>query len=242
MSLKRFALFSTLLLSGFAFPRDRALAQELVHFSGKEEPGTIVVRVSERRLYFILGEGRALRYPVGVGRSGKQWFGSTQIVSKRIRPAWSPPAEIRGDRPAWIIPAGAPNNPMGAAALVLADNELAIHGTNNPSSIGGFVSWGCVRMNNQHIMDLYNRVSVGTRVVFGDPPRRELAKPATQPPSSIAQGTVASVKTAPVRKGDEAEAVKEMHAVAGPTYSLPATPAEPSKMQPASPPQLDIFN
>jgi hypothetical protein len=242
MLLKRFALFCTLLLAGFAFPSDRALAQEVVHFSGKEEPGTIVVRVSERRLYFILGEGRALRYPVGVGRSGKQWFGSTHIVSKRIRPAWSPPAEIRGNRPAWIVPAGAPNNPMGAAALVLADNELAIHGTNNPGSIGGFVSWGCVRMNNQHIMDLYNRVSVSTRVVFSDPPRKEIAKAVTQPPSSVAQGGVASVKPATVRKGEEAEAVKEMHAVAGPPYSLPAPPPEPSITEPPSPSQLDIFN
>ncbi len=236
MSLKRFALLCTLVLAGFAFPSDRALAQEVVHFSGKEEPGTIVVQVSERRLYFILGEGRALRYPVGVGRSGKQWFGSTHIVSKRIRPPWSPPAEIRGNRPAWIIPAGAPNNPMGAAALVLADNELAIHGTNNPGSIGGFVSWGCVRMNNQHIMDLYNRVSVSTRVVFSDPPRREIAKPATQPPPSMAQDGVASVKPATGQKGDGAETVKEMQAATAPTYSLPATPPEPS------PAQLDISN
>jgi len=242
MSLNRFALFWALLLAGFAFPGDRALAQEVVHFSGKEELGTIVVRVSERRLYFILGEGRALRYPVGVGRSGKQWFGSTYIVSKRIRPAWSPPVEIRGNRPAWVIPAGAPNNPMGAAALVLADNELAIHGTNNPGSIGGFVSWGCVRMNNQHIMDLYNRVSVSTRVVFADPPRREIAKPATQPPSSMAQGIVASVKPATVRKDEGPETTKEMQAVAAPTYSLPASLPEPSKTQPSSPAPLDIFN
>jgi lipoprotein-anchoring transpeptidase ErfK/SrfK len=125
-----------------------------------------VVRTSERRLYLVLGDGRALRYSVGVGRSGKQWFGSTFIVNKQIRPAWSPPAEIRRGRPAWVIPAGARNNPMGAAALVLADNELAIHGTNNPGSIGGLVSWGCIRMHNRDIMELYNRVGVGTRVVL----------------------------------------------------------------------------
>lgn len=73
---------------------------------------------------------------------------------------------MRGNRPDWVIPANSPRNPMGAAALVLADNELAIHGTNNPSSIGNFVSWGCVRLQNEEILDLYNRVSVGTPVIF----------------------------------------------------------------------------
>ena len=145
---------------------DISLAREAVQFSGREAPGTIVVRTGERRLYLVTGEGKALRYPVGVGRAGKQWYGSTYIVSKQIRPAWSPPAEIRRGRPAWVIPSGAPNNPMGAAALVLADNELAIHGTNNPGSVGGFVSWGCIRMHNRDIMDIYGRVNVGTRVVM----------------------------------------------------------------------------
>ena len=145
---------------------DAASAREAVSFSGRESPGTIVVRTGERRLYLVTGEGKALRYSVGVGRAGKQWYGSTYIVNKQLRPAWSPPAEIRRGRPAWVVPAGAPNNPMGAAALVLADNELAIHGTNNPGSIGGLVSWGCIRMHNRDILDIYGRVSVGTRVVL----------------------------------------------------------------------------
>jgi len=143
-----------------------AAARESVAFSGDSAPGTIVVRTSARSLYYVVDKNRAIRYPVGVGRSGKQWFGSTRIASKNIRPAWSPPAEIRGNRPTWVIPSGSPRNPMGAAALVLVDNELAIHGTNNPGSIGGFVSWGCIRMHNADIMDLFNRVDVGTRVVF----------------------------------------------------------------------------
>lgn len=164
LTLHRIFLFLVFLsLSGFAAP---SFAREVVNFSGSEGPGTIVVRTSERRLYLVVAEGRAIRYPVGVGRAGKQWFGATSIVNKQIRPAWSPPAEIRRGRPAWVIPAGAPNNPMGAAALVLADNELAIHGTNNPGSIGGYVSWGCIRMHNRDIMDIYNRVGVGTRVVL----------------------------------------------------------------------------
>jgi lipoprotein-anchoring transpeptidase ErfK/SrfK len=141
-------------------------AGEAVTFSGQGTAGTIVVRTAERRLYFVTGQGRAVRYTVGVGRADKQWFGSTSVASKHIRPAWSPPAEIRRGRPNYVIESGSPRNPMGAAALVLADNELAIHGTNNPGSVGGFVSWGCIRMHNKDIMDLYERVSVGTRVVF----------------------------------------------------------------------------
>ena len=142
------------------------LAREAVRFSAKAEPGTIVIRTNERKLYYVVAPGRAMRYPVGVGRSGKKWFGTTRIVTKALRPAWTPPAEIRGNRPAWVIPSGSPKNPMGEAALVLADNELAIHGTNNPGSVGGFVSWGCIRMHNADVMDLFSRVSVGTQVVI----------------------------------------------------------------------------
>lgn len=143
-----------------------AAGGQVVQFTG-ESPGTIVVRTSERRLYFVLGNGQALRYPVGVGRAGKQWSGTSVIISKRWKPPWSPPAEIRRDRPSLpaVIPAGSPRNPMGTAALVLAHGEYAIHGTNAPGTIGGFVSYGCVRMYNGDIADLYNRVEVGTRVV-----------------------------------------------------------------------------
>ncbi|MEA2983968.1 MAG: hypothetical protein QOD94_222 [Alphaproteobacteria bacterium] len=141
-------------------------AREAVAFSGQGTAGTIVVRTKERRLYFVTEQGRAIRYTVGVGRGDKQWFGTTSVASKHIRPAWSPPAEIRRGRPNYVIESGSPRNPMGAAALVLVDNELAIHGTNNPGSVGGFVSWGCIRMHNKDIMDLYGRVSVGTPVVF----------------------------------------------------------------------------
>ena len=144
-----------------------AAASEKVEYSGDAKPGTIVVQTTDRVLYLITGKGEALKYTVGVGRSGQQWFGTTRIASKHIRPAWKPPASIRGNRsPDFFIEAGSPRNPMGAAALVLVDNELAIHGTNNPSSIGGFVSAGCIRMHNKDIMDLYGRVHVGTRVVF----------------------------------------------------------------------------
>lgn len=158
-------LVSTTTLSSVMFSAP-ILARDIAEFPGGAGPGTIVVRTNERKLYLILENGQAIRYSVGVGRTGKQWFGATRIVSKRLRPAWSPPADIRRGRPPWIIPSDSPSNPMGAAALVLADNELAIHGTNNPGSIGGFVSWGCIRMHNAEIMDLYNRVGVGTPVIF----------------------------------------------------------------------------
>lgn len=137
-----------------------------VRFSGYSA-GTIVVRTRERRLYYVIGDGKALRYTVGVGRASKQWAGTSMISGKYIRPAWSPPAEIRHDRPNLpaVIPGGSPSNPMGAAAMTLFGGEYAIHGTNQPGSIGGFVSYGCIRMLNSDVMDLYNRVSVGTTVV-----------------------------------------------------------------------------
>ena len=143
-----------------------AAARELVAFSGYSA-GTIVVKTGERRLYLVLGNGSALRYPVGVGRRGQQWSGTAYVDGKYIRPDWSPPAAIRRDKPAMpqVIPGGSPRNPMGAAALTLSGGEYAIHGTNTPNSIGGFVSYGCIRMFNADILDLYQRVRVGTPVV-----------------------------------------------------------------------------
>ena len=127
---------------------------------------TIEVHTKERALYLFTKNGRIIRYKVGVGRAGQQWIGSTKVVSKQVRPAWTPPDVIRGNKPAWVAEPGSPKNPMGAAALVLADHELAIHGTNDPRSIGGYVSWGCIRMYNRDVMDLYSRVAVGTPVVI----------------------------------------------------------------------------
>jgi len=129
--------------------------------------GTIVVRTGERRLYLMLGHGQAIRYPVGVGRAGKQWSGTTTISGKYTRPAWAPPAAVRKDHPNLpkVIAGGSPRNPMGVAAMSLAGGEYAIHGTNQPSSIGHFVSYGCIRMYNADISDLFGRVSVGDTVV-----------------------------------------------------------------------------
>src|SRR5438067_6414068 len=144
-----------------------AQARDIVGFSGGYAAGTIVVRTNERALYYVLGNGRAVRYPVGVGRAGKQWSGSAVITGKYLRPAWTPPAEVRRDKPDLpnVTPGGSGRNPMGAAALTLSRGEYAIHGTNNPGSIGGFVSYGCIRMYNADVLDLYGRVGFGTPVV-----------------------------------------------------------------------------
>ena len=141
-------------------------AREVVPFDGRVSPGTVLIKTGERKLYFVRGDGTALRYRVAVGKPGKQWFGEAQIDGKYVRPAWSPPAEVKRDNPRLpdVIPGGAPNNPMGARALTLSLDEYAIHGTNRPSSIGTFASHGCFRMHNRDVLDLYQRVSVGTPV------------------------------------------------------------------------------
>ncbi|TMJ83598.1 MAG: L,D-transpeptidase [Alphaproteobacteria bacterium] len=137
-----------------------AEAGETVSFRAKYSAGTIVVKTGERRLYYVTGDGQALRYRVGVGKAGMQWAGTAQIDGKYIKPAWASPSDTTR-----VIPGGSPSNPMGVAALTLSGGEYAIHGTNRPDSIGGFVSLGCIRMYNQDVMDLFQRVSVGTPVV-----------------------------------------------------------------------------
>lgn len=143
-------------------------AAELVGFSdGRFRPGTIIIRNSERRLYLVLPGQRAIRYRVAVGRRAKSWTGEAFITAKYIRPDWSPSAEVRRDHPALptLIRGGAANNPMGEAAMTLSNGNYAIHGTNRPGSIGRAVSYGCIRMANADIRDLFRRVSVRTRVV-----------------------------------------------------------------------------
>lgn len=145
-----------------------ASGRETVPFNTAVEPGTIVVRTSQRRLYFVVEKGAALSYRVAVGRYGKQWFGRAVVDGKHLKPAWAPPADVRKDNPRLpaVIPAGAPDNPMGAAALTLSGDRYAIHGTNRPDSIGTAASYGCIRMRNEDVTDLYDRVSVGTSVVI----------------------------------------------------------------------------
>jgi lipoprotein-anchoring transpeptidase ErfK/SrfK len=150
-------------------PKNRPdLARETVTYTGGEKPGTIVVRTNERKLYLVLEGGKAMRYPVGVGRGGKQWQGRAHVDGKHVEPAWSPPAEVKRDNPNVpdVIPGGSPRNPVGPRVLTLSGGqEYAIHGTNRPPSVGTFATYGCIRMFNEDIIDLFDRVSVGTDVV-----------------------------------------------------------------------------
>ncbi len=168
MVLRRTALFVFIVLvwALIAAAVAHASVRQVVPINGYA-PGTIIVKTGERKLYFVLDGRRALRFPVGVGKAGQTWTGTARIGGKFVRPAWSPPADIRRENPRLpdVIPGGAVNNPMGDAALTLDFGEYAIHGTNRPSSIGHFVSHGCIRMYNEDIRELYRLVGVGTPVV-----------------------------------------------------------------------------
>lgn len=145
-----------------------AAARERVAMPGGFEAGAIVVSTSQRRLYFVNGDGSAIRYRVAVGKPGKQWFGRRVIDGKHYRPAWSPPADVKRDNPALpeVIAGGAPNNPMGAGALTISPGQYAVHGTSARmrASIGTFASYGCVRMLDEDVLDLMARVRVGASI------------------------------------------------------------------------------
>lgn len=147
----------------------RGEARELVAFEGSSRPGTIVILTRQRALYFVTGPGEAIRYPVGVGKAGKQWSGLSAIDGKFVNPDWSPPREVKRDHPGMpsLIPGGSPHNPMGVRALTLSGGQYAIHGTTASmrKTVGTFASYGCIRMFNEDILDLYERVEVGTPVV-----------------------------------------------------------------------------
>jgi lipoprotein-anchoring transpeptidase ErfK/SrfK len=138
-----------------------------VFFRTSEPPGTIVIHTDERFLYLVQGDGRAIRYGIGVGRDGFQWQGLVKVSRKQEWPDWRPPPEMIARQP--YLPrfmAGGPGNPMGARALYLGDTVYRIHGTNQPRTIGYAVSSGCFRLVNRDVIDLYERVPVGTKVVI----------------------------------------------------------------------------
>ncbi len=142
-------------------------AQE-VAFSGREEPGTIIIETATPALFLVQEGGKALRFPVAVGRREHQWYGEKAVETVHLRPAWTAPEVIARANPnaaGVVIPAGSPNNPMGLGALVLSGGEYAIHGTNRPESIGRPVSFGCFRMFNEDIAELIRRTPVGARVI-----------------------------------------------------------------------------
>ena len=142
------------------------LRRQIVSFDRNEPAGTIVIDTANTYLYYVLGNGRAMRYGVGVGREGFTWSGVQSISRKAEWPDWHPPAEMIARQP--YLPrfvAGGPGNPLGARAMYLGSSEYRIHGTNDPTTIGKFVSSGCIRLTNEDVTDLFNRVSVGTKVV-----------------------------------------------------------------------------
>ena len=143
-----------------------AYIKQIVNYPTSERSGTVVVDTRAHFLYFVLGDGRALRYGIGVARDGFEWSGTHRVTRKAEWPSWTPPAEMRKRQPG--LPArmdGGPNNPLGARALYLGSTLYRIHGTNQPWTIGGAVSSGCIRMRNEDVVDLYERVDVGTTVV-----------------------------------------------------------------------------
>ena len=165
--LRRTALFVFIVLMwALVVAAARASTRDVVPLSGFR-PGTIVVKTSERKLYFVVDGRNALRFPVGVGKAGQAWTGLARVTGKYVRPAWAPPADIRRENPRLpaVIPGGAPNNPMGQFAMTLGDGTYAIHGTNRPASVGRFVSHGCIRMYNADIRELFSMVAVGTPVI-----------------------------------------------------------------------------
>ncbi|TYO68317.1 L,D-transpeptidase [Bradyrhizobium hipponense] len=151
-------------------PRQRQLdpkfEKQLVDYSGRESAGTLVVDTPNKFLYLVEGNGKAMRYGIGVGRPGFTWSGVKSITAKREWPDWTPPAEMIARRP--DLPRhmeGGPENPLGARAMYLGSTLYRIHGSNEPWTIGTNVSSGCIRMRNEDVIDLYGRVSVGTKVV-----------------------------------------------------------------------------
>jgi lipoprotein-anchoring transpeptidase ErfK/SrfK len=142
------------------------LRRTIVNLDTREAPGTVIIDTGNTALYYVLGHGQAIRYGVGVGRQGFTWSGTQTISHKAEWPDWHPPAEMIARQP--YLPrfmAGGPGNPLGARAMYLGSSEYRIHGTNDPSTIGKFISSGCIRLTNEDVEDLFNRVSIGTKVV-----------------------------------------------------------------------------
>jgi len=147
-----------------------AQARGVVAFSPNVQPGTIVISAHQRRLFLVVQQGMAISYPVAVPKSGKEWSGYAAVQGKYVNPDWVPPAVVKADHPELpnFIRGGSPHNPMGVRAITLTRNEVAIHGTTARmrASIGSAASYGCIRMLNEDVADLYDRVSVGSPVIM----------------------------------------------------------------------------
>ncbi len=187
------------------------LKKQLVDYNTKEPAGTLIVDTPNTYLYLVLGGGKAIRYGIGVGREGFTWTGTERISRMKEWPDWFPPSEMI-DRQPYLprMMAGGPGNPLGARALYLGKTLYRIHGTNQPSTIGSFVSSGCIRLLNEDIEDLYSRVQIGTRVVVlpgGKPPETvaatgaapaTVAAPVAAAPQQIAPHDGAAISASPL--------------------------------------------
>ena len=145
---------------------DPNLQRQIVDYPSREAPGTVIIDTPHTFLYYVLGDGKALRYGIGVGREGFTWSGVKNVVRKAEWPDWYPPAEMVARQP--YLPrmtAGGPGNPLGARAMYIGGTEYRIHGTNDPTTIGKHVSSGCIRLTNDDVEDLYSRVQIGAKVI-----------------------------------------------------------------------------
>src|SRR5438105_3360261 len=201
-----------------AFPSDEVMAspdegvvperlrRAVVAYDTREAPGTVIIDTANTALYYVLGQGRAIRYGVGVGRQGFTWAGVQTVSRKAEWPDWYPPSEMIRRQP--YLPrfiAGGPGNPLGARAMYLGSSIYRIHGTNQPSTIGKFVSSGCIGMLNDDVSDLFEHVKVGTRVVVlpgGPAPSTATASsaapPSAGPAAAAAPGPASQAQLAPV--------------------------------------------
>jgi lipoprotein-anchoring transpeptidase ErfK/SrfK len=179
---------------GSASALSERLRRTVIALNTREAPGTVIIDTGNTALYYVLGQNRAIRYGVGVGREGFTWAGTQTITRKAEWPDWHPPAQMIARQP--YLPrfmAGGPGNPLGARAMYLGSSEYRIHGTNDPSTIGKFVSSGCIRLTNEDVADLFSRVEVGTRVVVLAKNAAHLealaasnVRPASAPPRPVA--------------------------------------------------------
>ena len=165
----RNGMFQNASFSGQSGLSNRSMRKTVTWTESKYAPGSIIVRTPERALYYVLDNGKAVRYSVGVGREGMQWSGNSTIVSKQEWPSWTPPKvmiEREAAKGHYIPPfmEGGPGNPLGARAMYIGGTMFRVHGTNNEASIGGAVSSGCIRMMNADVIDLYERVRIGARI------------------------------------------------------------------------------
>jgi lipoprotein-anchoring transpeptidase ErfK/SrfK len=169
------------------------LRRTVMALDTREAPGTVIIDPGNTVLYFVLGQGRAIRYGVGVGREGFSWSGVQTVTRKAEWPDWYPTPEMIGRQP--YLPrflAGGPNNPLGARAMYLGSSEYRIHGTNDPSTIGKYVSSGCIRLTNEDVSDLFSRVDVGAKVVM-------LASNSPHPEAKRLEGSIAVPTAAQAR-------------------------------------------